>query len=97
MWISSTADGAQGPQLAMLQPPANNVINRITDLIPGRAKTQRGVLPRQLARPLPQVRARYNMQALVKLCLPIVQGTCSTFIPQALHCTRLMAYNSITR
>jgi len=97
MWISSTADGAQGPQLAMLQPPANNVFNRMTDLIPGRAKTQRGVLPRQLARPLPQVRARYNMQALVKLCLPIVQGTCSTFIPQALHCTRLMAYNSITR
>ena len=27
------ADGAQGPQLAMLQPPANNVFNRMTDLI----------------------------------------------------------------
>ena len=39
---------------------------------------------------------KYNMQALVRLCLPIAQGTDSTNTPHRRHCTRRMAYSSIT-
>ena len=49
------ADGAQGPELAVLDPPLHDILHRLADLVPGRAKAQRRVLPRQLARPVRQV------------------------------------------
>ena len=56
----------------MLQRPANNVLNRMTDLIPGRSKTQRAIFPRQLARPVRQVQQLGLGQAVSAHCpLPI--------------------------
>ena len=49
------ADGAQGPELAMLEPPSHDIFHRLANLIPGRAEAQRRFLPRQLARPVRQV------------------------------------------
>lgn len=40
--------------------------------------------------------ARNNRYASVSVCLPRAQGTCSTFTPQPLHCTRRMQCTNTT-
>jgi hypothetical protein len=66
----------------MLQRPANNVLNRMTDLIPGRSETQRAIFPRQLARPVRQVQQLGLGQAVSAHC-PLPIAHCPLPIPHS--------------
>ena len=48
------ANGANRSQDAMLQPPSDQILHRVVDLIPGSAKLLGGFLPGEFARPMPQ-------------------------------------------
>ena len=48
------ADRRDRAQLPVLDPPLHDILDRLADLVPGRAKRHRGLLPRQLPRPVRQ-------------------------------------------
>ena len=47
-------DGHYRTQLSVLDAPLHDILDRLADLVPGRAKRYRGLLPRQLPRPMRQ-------------------------------------------
>jgi len=86
------ADGADALEAASLQSPLDDILDRIEDLLPAGVDV-RAVLCHD--RP-PCQRARNTMYASHSVCLPTAHGTCSDLDPQRGHCTRRMAYSSIT-
>jgi len=86
------ANGANRSQNAMLQPPGDQILHRVVDLIPGSAKLFGAFLPGKFARPMPQ-----EMQVnLGRGAFPIPHGTSSTSTPQCLQLTRRMRYTRKT-